>query len=162
MLSTSCVSNDLTWKYNSGEALVQPHNPSYETCMIQVNRQVIFLLCSLKAARYKRFKTVILILLLLCGSSFWTSLLPTSGSGTLEISLLQLYVQIMHSSTEMLFLKVMEMLDRLRVHQCDEVPTRKIAAFSYFYDRAVDAGILKKGESAVVQVMCRISFEWLN
>ena len=68
----------------------------------------------------------------------------------------------MYSSTEMLFLKVMEMLDRLRVHQCDEVPTRKIAAFSYFYDRAVDAGILKKGESAVVQVMCRISFEWLN
>jgi len=49
-------------------------------------------------------------------------------------------------------IQVMEMLDRLRVHQCDEVPTRKIAAFSYFYDRAVDAGILKKGESAVVQV----------
>ena len=68
-------------------------------------------------------------------------------------------MQIMHSSTEMLYSKVMEMLDRLRVHQCDEVPTRKIAAFSYFYDRAVDAGILKKGESAVVQVMCRISFE---
>ena len=67
-------------------------------------------------------------------------------------------MQIMHSSTEMLYSKVMEMLDRLRVHQCDEVPTRKIAAFSYFYDRAVDAGILKKGESAVVQVMCRISF----
>ena len=66
-------------------------------------------------------------------------------------------MQIMHSSTEMLYSKVMEMLDRLRVHQCDEVPTRKIAAFSYFYDRAVDAGILKKGESAVVQVMRRIS-----
>ena len=45
------------------------------------------------------------------------------------------------------------MLDTLRVHQCDEVPTRKIAAFSYFYDRAVDAGILQKGESAVVQVI---------
>ena len=68
-------------------------------------------------------------------------------------------MQVMHSSTERLYSKVMEMLDRLRVHQCDEVPTRKIAAFSYFYDRAVDAGILKKGESAVVQVMCRISFE---
>ncbi len=32
------------------------------------------------------------------------------------------------------------------------MPTRKIAAFSYFYDRAVDAGMLKHGESAVVQV----------
>ena len=46
----------------------------------------------------------------------------------------------------------MEVLDKLKVHQCEEVPTRKIAAFSYFYDRAVDAGILQKGESAVVQV----------
>ena len=49
-------------------------------------------------------------------------------------------------------MKVIELLDTLRVHQCDEVPTRKIAAFSYFYDRAVDVGILKKGESSVVQV----------
>lgn len=44
------------------------------------------------------------------------------------------------------------MINELNVHQCDEVPTRKIAAFSYFYDRAVDAGILNWGESAVVQV----------
>jgi len=49
-------------------------------------------------------------------------------------------------------IKVIEVLDSLKVHQCEEVPTRKIAAFSYFYDRAVDAGIIKQGESAVVQV----------
>lgn len=55
-------------------------------------------------------------------------------------------------SYETCMIQVIEMLDTLRVHQCDEVPTRKIAAFSYFYDRAVDAGILQKGESAVVQV----------
>ena len=44
------------------------------------------------------------------------------------------------------------MIDSLQVHQSEEVPTRKIAAFSYFYDRAVDAGMLQQGESAVVQV----------
>lgn len=48
--------------------------------------------------------------------------------------------------------QVKEVINELNVHQCDEVPTRKIAAFSYFYDRAVDAGILNWGESAVVQV----------
>ena len=46
----------------------------------------------------------------------------------------------------------MGVLDTLKVHQCEEVPTRKIAAFSYFYDRAVDAGIIEHGQSAVVQV----------
>ena len=46
----------------------------------------------------------------------------------------------------------MEVIDSLQVHQSEEVPTRKIAAFSYFYDRAVDAGMLQQGESAVVQV----------
>ena len=48
--------------------------------------------------------------------------------------------------------KVLGVLDTLKVHQCEEVPTRKIAAFSYFYDRAVDAGIIEHGQSAVVQV----------
>jgi len=56
------------------------------------------------------------------------------------------------SGYEMCMIKVMEVIDSLQVHQCEEVPTRKIAAFSYFYDRAVDAGILNPGESAVVQV----------
>jgi hypothetical protein len=48
--------------------------------------------------------------------------------------------------------QVMDVIDSLQVHQSEEVPTRKIAAFSYFYDRAVDAGMLQQGESAVVQV----------
>jgi len=48
--------------------------------------------------------------------------------------------------------QVMEVIDSLQVHQSEEVPTRKIAAFSYFYDRAVDAGMLEQGASAVVQV----------
>jgi hypothetical protein len=46
----------------------------------------------------------------------------------------------------------MEVIDSLQVHQSEEVPTRKIAAFSYFYDRAVDAGMIEQGASAVVQV----------
>ena len=56
-----------------------------------------------------------------------------------------------------------EVISSLNVHQCDEVPTRKIAAFSYFYDRAVDAGILNPGESAVVQVSntIHVLFEFL-
>lgn len=49
----------------------------------------------------------------------------------------------------------MDVIDSLQVHQSEEVPTRKIAAFSYFYDRAVDAGMLQQGESAVVQVPVR-------
>eukprot|EP00088_Acartia_fossae_P028593 TRINITY_DN29400_c0_g1_i10.p1 TRINITY_DN29400_c0_g1~~TRINITY_DN29400_c0_g1_i10.p1 ORF type:complete len:477 (-),score=77.04 TRINITY_DN29400_c0_g1_i10:736-2097(-) len=49
-------------------------------------------------------------------------------------------------------MQVKSVIDSLSVHQCEEVPTRKIAAFSYFYDRAVDAGILEYGDSAVVQV----------
>jgi hypothetical protein len=47
---------------------------------------------------------------------------------------------------------VIEVIDSLQVHQSEEVPTRKIAAFSYFYDRAVDAGMIEQGASAVVQV----------
>jgi ectonucleoside triphosphate diphosphohydrolase 5/6 len=56
------------------------------------------------------------------------------------------------SSYESCMIQVIGVLDTLKVHQCEEVPTRKIAAFSYFYDRAVDAGIIEHGQSAVVQV----------
>jgi len=64
----------------------------------------------------------------------------------------ELQLEPIHASYESCMIKVMDVLDTLKVHQCDEIPTRKIAAFSYFYDRAVDAGILQYGESAVVQV----------
>jgi len=53
---------------------------------------------------------------------------------------------------EACMMKVQSVIDNLNVDQCEEVPTRKIAAFSYFHDRAVDAGILKSGESGVVTV----------
>lgn len=49
-------------------------------------------------------------------------------------------------------LAVHAVIDSLKVHVPDELPIRKIAAFSYFYDRAVDSGILEKGESGVVEV----------
>merc|ERR1712059_33444 len=41
-------------------------------------------------------------------------------------------------------------LDKMDIDQCEEVPTRKIAAFSYFHDRAVDAGILAPDQMAAV------------
>jgi len=40
----------------------------------------------------------------------------------------------------------------VEIDQCEELPTRGLVAFSYFYDRAVDAGLLRKGENGVVQV----------
>merc|ERR1719154_596783 len=48
--------------------------------------------------------------------------------------------------------EVHAVIDSLNVDQCEEVPTRKIAAFSYFHDRAVDAGLISPGESGVVTV----------
>lgn len=54
---------------------------------------------------------------------------------------------------ELCMLEVQKMLDSMSIHQCAEVPTRKIAAFSYFHDRAVDSGILSSQEvSAVISV----------
>ena len=53
---------------------------------------------------------------------------------------------------ESCMITVQAVIDSMQVDQCKEVPTRKIAAFSYFYDRAVDAGLIKKGESGVVTV----------
>merc|ERR1712154_511234 len=47
---------------------------------------------------------------------------------------------------------VQAVIDSMNVDQCKEVPTRKIAAFSYFYDRAVDAGLVPAGKSGVVTV----------
>ena len=49
-------------------------------------------------------------------------------------------------------LEVQAVIDSLGVDQCEEVPTRKIAAFSYFHDRAVDAGLISPGQSGVVTV----------
>merc|ERR1712106_863312 len=48
--------------------------------------------------------------------------------------------------------EVKTVIDSLGVDQCEEVPTRKIAAFSYFHDRAVDAGLIFRGQSGVVTV----------
>jgi ectonucleoside triphosphate diphosphohydrolase 5/6 len=56
------------------------------------------------------------------------------------------------SGYEGCMVEVQQFLDSLNIDQCDEVPTRKIAAFSYFHDRAVDAGMLGEGESGVVTV----------
>jgi len=53
---------------------------------------------------------------------------------------------------EACMLEVQAVIDSLQVDQCEEVPTRKIAAFSYFHDRAVDAGLLSHGQSGVVSV----------
>jgi len=47
---------------------------------------------------------------------------------------------------------VQAVIDSMKVDQRKEVPTRKIAAFSYFYDRAVDAGLIRAGESGLVTV----------
>lgn len=47
---------------------------------------------------------------------------------------------------EFCMLEVQQFLDSLQIDQCDEVPTRKIAAFSYFHDRAIDSGILPPGQ----------------
>jgi len=56
------------------------------------------------------------------------------------------------SSTGPCMQEVKAVIDSLGVDQCEEVPTRKIAAFSYFHDRAVDAGLLSPGQSGVVTV----------
>jgi len=56
------------------------------------------------------------------------------------------------SGYEKCTLAVHAVIDSLGVHVPDELPIRKIAAFSYFYDRAVDSGILPRGESGVVEV----------
>lgn len=56
------------------------------------------------------------------------------------------------SGYEKCTLVVHHVINSLAVHPPDELPTRKIAAFSYFYDRAVDSGILEKGQSKVVEV----------
>jgi len=53
---------------------------------------------------------------------------------------------------EACMLEVQAVIDSLGVDQCEEVPTRKIAAFSYFHDRAVDAGLISPGQSGVVTV----------
>lgn len=53
---------------------------------------------------------------------------------------------------EACMLAVQAVIDKLGVDQCKEVPTRKIAAFSYFHDRAVDAGMLAPGSSGVLTV----------
>lgn len=47
---------------------------------------------------------------------------------------------------------VHKVIGSLGVHPPEEMPIRKIAAFSYFYDRAVDSGIMEKGRSGVVEV----------
>ena len=53
---------------------------------------------------------------------------------------------------EACMMEVHHFLEKMQIDQCKEVPTRKIAAFSYFHDRAVDAGMLGEGESGVVTV----------
>ena len=53
---------------------------------------------------------------------------------------------------EACMMEVHHFLDTMQIDQCKEVPTRKIAAFSYFHDRAVDVGMLGEGESGVVTV----------
>jgi len=53
---------------------------------------------------------------------------------------------------EACMMEVHHFLDTMQIDQCKEVPTRKIAAFSYFHDRAVDVGMLSEGESGVVTV----------
>jgi len=57
------------------------------------------------------------------------------------------------SNFELCMTEVESVLKSMNIDKCDEVPTRKIAAFSYFYDRAMDAGILVPGQQeAVVRV----------
>jgi len=53
---------------------------------------------------------------------------------------------------ESCMITVQAVIDSMNVDQCKEVPTRKIAAFSYFYDRAVDAGLIRAGESGLLTV----------
>ena len=48
--------------------------------------------------------------------------------------------------------EVKQFLGSVRIDQSKELPTRKTVAFSYFYDRAVDAGLIKKGENGIVTV----------
>jgi len=48
--------------------------------------------------------------------------------------------------------EVKAVIDTMGLHQCKEISNRKIAAFSYFYDRAVDAGLISKGKGGTVTV----------
>ena len=48
--------------------------------------------------------------------------------------------------------EVKQFLGSVGIDQSKELPTRKTVAFSYFYDRAVDAGLLKRGENGIVTV----------
>ena len=48
--------------------------------------------------------------------------------------------------------EVKQFLGSVGIDQSKELPTRKTVAFSYFYDRAVDAGLLKKGDNGIVTV----------
>ena len=48
--------------------------------------------------------------------------------------------------------EVKQFLESVGIDQSKELPTRKTVAFSYFYDRAVDAGLIKKGENGIVTV----------
>jgi len=53
---------------------------------------------------------------------------------------------------EACMMEVQTFIDMMDIDKCEEMPTRKIAAFSYFHDRAVDAGMIGEGESGVVTV----------
>ena len=48
--------------------------------------------------------------------------------------------------------EVKQFLGSVGIDQSKELPTRRTVAFSYFYDRAVDAGLLEKGENGIVTV----------
>merc|ERR1719367_453499 len=48
--------------------------------------------------------------------------------------------------------EVKQFLGSVGIDQSKELATRKTVAFSYFYDRAVDAGLLKKGDNGIVTV----------
>ena len=48
--------------------------------------------------------------------------------------------------------EVKQFLESVGIDQSKELPTRKTVAFSYFYDRAIDAGLIKKGENGIVTV----------
>jgi len=48
--------------------------------------------------------------------------------------------------------EVKQFLATINIDQSKELPTRRVVAFSYFYDRAVDAELVKRGENGVVTV----------
>merc|ERR1719312_2320547 len=71
------------------------------------------------------------------------------GGGSTQITFLPKYEETISSSSvgyDACMKEVNRVIDNLDVDKCEEVPTRKIAAFSYFHDRAVDAGLLSPGE----------------